>query len=174
MVVKNNFLQILDNDKGQSIIEFVLFLPLLLMSYTLTLSIANAINGSINQQKVTRAYFYYTLQNNSTFPKPYRDGGSEPYYSWKQFGMQIMGWTEELIDNTPVMTCYKFNLPLGKNQADECKKGYSEKTTQYIRIGTVYGACGATYVNNQGDLFRVPSGGVGATILASGESCLIQ
>lgn len=170
-----NFLKILDNEDGQSIIEFVIFLPFLLMMYTTTMSIANAINGSLNQQKVTRAYFYYTLQNNSTFPKPYRNGGSQPYDFWESFGMQIMGWTEKLVNEQPVMTCYKFKLPLGTDKSDSCEKAYQKKTTQFIRVGTVYGACGATYKNTQGSIYRLPSGGPfqGAEV-SSGESCLIK
>lgn len=170
-----NLQNILDNEEGQSVIEFVIFLPLLLMMYTAIMSIANAINGSINQQKVTRAYFYYTLQNNSTFPKPYRDGSSEPYQFWTHFGMQIMGWTEKMINEQPVMTCYKLKLPLGKNKKDSCENAYSERTTQFIRVGTVYGACGATYKNDQGNVYRLPSGGPyqGAEV-STGESCLIK
>lgn len=174
MDVKNNFLDILENEDGQSIIEFVLFLPFLLMTYTLTMSISSAINGSINQQKVTRAYFYYTLQNNSTFPRPYRDGGAQPYYNWQQFGMQIMGWTEKLVNEQPVMTCYKFKLPLGAAKSDKCEKSYKKRTTQYIRVGTVYGACGATYSNQQGQIYRLPSGGIPGATVATGESCLIK
>jgi hypothetical protein len=166
---------ILKSQKGQSIIEFIIFLPFLLMLYTISLSITNAINGSLNQQKVTRAYFYYTLQNNSTFPRPYRDEGAQPYNTWTQFGMQIMGWTEKLINQVPVMTCYKFKLPLGNKAGDECENGYNEKTTQFIRIGTVYGACGATYMRNQGEFHRLPTGGVAdPSIVSSGQSCFIM
>lgn len=175
MDVKKLF-NILDNEEGQSIVEFVIFLPFLLMMYTTIMSIANAINGSINQQKVTRAYFYYTLQNNSTFPRPYRDGGAQPYNSWNHFGMQIMGWTEKLVNEEPVMTCYRFKLPLGQNDDDSCEKSYSERTTQFIRVGTVYGACGTTYKKDQnGKFFRLPSGGPyrGGEV-ATGESCLIK
>lgn len=170
-----NLSNLIENEQGQSVIEFVIFLPLLLMMYTTTMSIANAINGSLNQQKVTRAYFYYTLQNNSSFPKPYRDGSAEPYNYWRHFGMQIMGWTEKLVNEEPVMTCYKFKLPLGKNKSDACEKAYKEKTTQFIRVGTVYGACGATYKNRQGSIYRLPSGGPfpGAEV-STGESCLIK
>ena len=173
MDVKNNFLLITENEDGQSIIEFILFLPFLLMTYTITMSISSAINGAINQQKVTRAYFYYSMQNNSTFPKPYRDG-AEPYYSWNEFGMQIMGWSEKLVSDKPVMTCYKFQLPLGTADTDKCDDSYSKRTTQFIRVGTVYGVCGATYLRDQQNLFRMPVGGMAAGVVSSGEGCLIK
>lgn len=165
--------KIIENEKGQSIIEFVIFLPFLLMMYTVTMSIANAINGSLNQQKVTRAYFYYTLQNNSTFPRPYRGGASQPYNQWGMFGMQIMGWTEKMVNEEPVMTCYKLKLPLGKNKSDSCEKAYQDKTTQYVRIGTVYGACGATYKNDRGSIIRLPAATLAGHV-SSGAGCEIQ
>lgn len=174
MDVKNLF-EIIENEEGQSVIEFVIFLPFLLMMYTATMSIANAINGSLNQQKVTRAYFYYTLQNNSTFPRPYRDGGSQPYNYWTQFGMQIMGWTEKLVNEEPVMTCYKFKIPLGTAKGDSCEKSYRTTTTQYIRVGTVYGACGTTYKNHQDKIYRLPSGGPNpGGLVSTGKACEIQ
>lgn len=144
-VIKN-----LKTDKGQSLIEFVLFLPFMLMIYSVIINVSGAINASLNQQKVTRAYFYYTLQNNSMFPGPSREGG-DPTQGWSTFGMRILGWSTELIDSKPVAPCFKFNIALGESDGDACKDPYSGKSTQYIRVGTVYGACGATYQ-------RTPSG----------------
>ena len=136
------------NQKGQSLIEFVLFLPFIMMMYSVIINVANSINASLNQQKVTRAYFYYNLQNNSTFPKPRRDV-TDPSDSWGTFGMQIIGWAvERNSDGEPVMPCFKFTLPIGDGAEDECKEAYNGRATQHVRVGTVYGACGATYVRN--------------------------
>ena len=137
-------LKILNNDEGQSLIEFVLFLPFMLMIYSVIINVSGAINASLNQQKVTRAYFYYTLQNNSMFPGPSREG-SDPTASWSTFGMRMLGWSTELIDNKPVAPCFKFNIALGESNDDVCEEPYFGKSTQFIRVGTVYGACGATY-----------------------------
>ena len=63
-----------NNQTGQALIELIIFLPLMFMFYSMISGFANAINASINQQKVARAYFYYKVQNNSTIPKP-----SAPY-----------------------------------------------------------------------------------------------
>jgi len=135
------------NEKGQGLVEFLLFLPLMLMLYSTLLALSNSINGSINQQKITRGYFYYRLQNNSTLPVPRRDNQGEPSDSWKVFGMQIMGWSEKLLDNQPVAPCYKLNLPFAEKEEDSCDDAYKETATQFIRVKTVYGVCGATYVN---------------------------
>lgn len=135
--------------KGQALVEFLIFLPFILMMYSLILSISNSINASINQQKITRSYFYFLAAGNSTLPYPGRES-SDPYKSWRQFGMQIMGWSEKLDGKNPVAPCYKFNLLLGNEDGDECESAYTEPTTQFIRIMTVYGICGATYSDNDG------------------------
>ena len=110
MVVKKLFVK--NNQKGQGIIEFLLFLPFILTMYSVILSISNAINASINQQKVARNYWHYRMMNNSTIPRPSRRGGSETADSWRKFGMEIMGWSEKLDGPVPVAPCFKFLLPL--------------------------------------------------------------
>ncbi len=143
------------NDKGQAILEFLLFLPFMLMLYSVTLSIGSAINSSINQQKVTRGYFFYRLQNNSTLPKPRRDG-SEPSDGWQTFGFQIMGWATELRSGSePIAPCFKFRLPLGDSE-DGCEDRYPGETSQFIRTKTVIGICGATYVKNGTEIVPYP------------------
>ena len=161
------------NEEGQALVEFVLFLPFMLMAYSVIMNVSNAINASLNQQKVTRAYFYYRMQNNSTIPKPRRDG-SEPSDSWETFGMQIVGWASEIDGNSPVAACFKFNLPLGTNSDDKCEDGYGTETTQFIRVGTVYGVCGATYLNFDGSKLRLPTGGIQGVNVINDNSCLID
>lgn len=133
---------ILKSDKGQALFEFVMFLPFLVMIYSVVMSIGNSINGSINQQKATRSYFKNRLQNNSNIPKP-----SDAFTRLNEFGMWAIGWAEELqgSQGSPIMTCYKFSIPLGSTENDECKKRYRGTTTQFIRVGTVIGVCGASY-----------------------------
>ena len=164
-------------EEGQALIEFILFFPFLLMMYSVTLSIANSINASINQQKVTRAYFYYRLQNNSTAPTPFRQEGNTAW--WRSSGQHINLWGERQIGDQPLAACFKFNVPLGVDQEDSCETSYQNRATQFIRVGTVYGVCGATYLNAQGNVLRLPNGlvkGQGAspeTVVGPGN-CLIQ
>lgn len=165
--------KILVNSNGQALVEFLLFLPFMLMLYATISSIGNAINGSINQQKAARAYFYYVNQNNSTIPKPIPNNPVED--DWKLFGMQIIGWKEKFADGTtPVATCYKFELPLGETTDDSCDDGYSGKTTQFIRVGTVYGVCGATYSNNGKEIILLPGNSNLLTAVSSVQGCLIE
>lgn len=164
------------NQNGQAMIEFILFLPFMLMMYSVLLSLSNSINASINQQKITRGYFYYRLQNNSMFPRP-RRVGAEAAAGWNSFGMQIMGWAERLEGGiTPVAPCYKFQLPIGTSEDDSCNDGYSGEMTQFVRVATVYGVCGATYVKESGYNILTPMvSSVSSPITpTSNIACLLQ
>jgi hypothetical protein len=164
--------QILKDDKGQALMEFVLFLPFMMMMFLSILSISNSINGSINQQKIVRGYFYYRASNNSTIPRPSRTG-SESSDGWQTFGMQIIGWAERFQGNTPVAPCYKFQLPFADDTEDSCEAAYSTPQTQFIRVQSVYGICGATYTkgaanhNERHPLIANP------TQVTSGSACLL-
>ncbi len=165
------------NQKGQALIEFILFLPFLLMMYSVTMSVANSINASINQQKVTRGYFYYRLQNNATAPVPYRGQAPVPF---QRFGQHVNLWGEKEVADVPVAACFKFNIPLGNREGDTCEDSYSANTTQYIRVGTVYGICGSTYVREGASVVRLPNISLtGSQISSPAEvidenSCLAQ
>lgn len=130
------------NEKGQALLELIIFLPLMFMLYSLISGFANAIYGSINQQKVTRGYFYYRAQNNSTIPKP---DEAKTYQGWNHFGMFFIGWKEYFVGTSPVQPCYKISIPMKPADADKCEEKYSKQTSQFIRVGTAYGVCGATY-----------------------------
>ncbi len=130
------------NQKGQALIELIVFLPLMFTVYAIISGFANAINGSINQQKFTRSYFYYRIQNNSTVPKPDKE---RTYSQFSQFGMYFVGWKLSFVDFQPMAPCYKVSIPMRSAPRDNCTESYSEPNTLYMRVGTVYGVCGATY-----------------------------
>lgn len=162
------------SQKGQGLIEFLMFLPFMLMMYSVILTFSNAMNASINQQKVTRGYFYYRIQNNSMFPQPSRDSGGEPSDAWRYFGMEIMGWAESFEggNNKPVAPCFKLRLPLGTADDDACEEAYGETTTQFIRVASVYGVCGATIENSNSQRIRHPMAG-SAMLVISENACQI-
>ncbi|WPU65591.1 hypothetical protein [Peredibacter starrii] len=163
-----------DQESGQALIELIIFLPLLFTLYTVISGFANAINGSINQQKVTRAYFYYRVQNNSTIPKP--DPSPAPYESWSRFGMFFIGWKLEFQNGEqPVMPCYRISIPLASAPTDKCEDQYTDTNTLFIRVGTVYGMCGATFVNlNRSTYFAPDATGMSFREVVDPGSCLIQ
>ncbi len=168
MAAKNN------NESGQALIEFVLFLPFMFMMYMSILTLGNAINASINQQKITRGFFYYRLANNSTIPRPRREGGAaEPSDGWQSFGMQILGWADTFDGNSPVSPCFKFNLPFD-DEDEECPDTFTEERSQFIRTETVYGICGATYIKDEGSgqNIRQPDGANPSAVI-SADACSI-
>lgn len=156
------------------------------MFYTLVVILGDAIHGSINQQKVTRGYFYYRIQNSPYITRPFRsaDSSNTPLFTnWTTFGMFFIGWADYLEEGrNPIHPCYKLNLPFAAAEGDVCDQRYSQTTTQFIRVGTVYGACGATMarstnVGGTGEYAEHPQGGTGdqivETVINEG-SCLIQ
>jgi hypothetical protein len=135
---KNKFL----TQDGQAIIEMVLFFPLLILLFIYFLNITASINGSINQQKVTRSYFFARLKNNSLFPFSY-DIRLE---NWPYVGMGFIGWKEKFSDgDEPFLACYQAKVPFFSTEETTCSSQYQGNNTNYIRVGTVFGVCGATY-----------------------------
>lgn len=134
------------SEKGQALIELIVFLPLMFTLYSVISGFASAINGSINQQKISRAYFYYRVQNNSTIPKP--TPGDDSYKGWTKYGMFYIGWKDYFKNQaTPVMPCYRVSVPMKLTESDACENAYTQEKTMYVRVGTVYGFCGATFYN---------------------------
>lgn len=134
------------NQKGQALIELIIFLPIMFTLYALISGFANAINGSINQQKIARSYFYFKVQNNSNIIRP---KGSN-WQSWTQFGNYFIGWKEYFQGGQeemgpPMAPCYRISFPIKAAQGDVCEGKYTNQTTQFIRVKTVYGACGGSF-----------------------------
>lgn len=138
------------HEEGQALLELIVFLPLMFTIYAVITGFANAIFGSINQQKAARAYFYYRVQNNSTIPRR-----PDPSVTWNKYGTFFIGWREKTIDRFPVAPCYRISIPVSDPADTNCDEAYSgdpgsSPSTQFMRVGTIYGMCGATYhkVNN--------------------------
>ena len=161
-----------NNQKGQALIELIIFLPIMFMFYSMISGFANAINGSINQQKIARAYFYYRVQNNSTIPKP--DDGNT-HQSWTKFGMFFIGWKDYFESQKPVAPCYRISVPMAASDTDKCEEKYTTNTSMYIRVQTVYGVCGATQMRIDNDVVQVPDSNTGDfTSVYDKASCTIQ
>lgn len=144
-------------EEGQALLELIIFLPLMFTIYAVITGFANAIFGSINQQKAARAYFYYRVQNNSTIPRR-----PDQNASWTKYGTFFIGWREKTIDEFPVAPCYRISIPVTDPADSNCDEQYtadSESTpsTQFMRVGTVYGMCGATYQRQNNLIFHSPN-----------------
>jgi hypothetical protein len=146
----------INNSQGQALIELIIFLPLMITLYSVIGGFASSINGSINQQKIVRSYFYYRAQNNSTIPSP----GSSDWQRWKTFGMFFIGWKDKFVNGeVPVMPCYRISIPFKVDPSDKCEEAYKETKTLWVRVGSIYGLCGATYFSQNNSVYYVPDGG---------------
>lgn len=172
MMAVKDMRKLKSDQKGQALIELIVFLPLMFTLYSVISGFAGSINGSINQQKITRAYFYYRAQNNSTIPKPDED---QVYKSWGRFGMFYIGWKDYFKNQvTPVMPCYRVSIPLKAAPSDACESTYTDDSTLYVRVGTVYGICGATFRQVGNLTYFVPDAdGMSYKELVDPGSCLI-
>jgi hypothetical protein len=166
--------KLINSKKGQALIEFIVFLPIIIGLYSIISGFANAINGSINQQKISRAYFYNRIQNNSNFPGP--SLVEEAYGGWSYFGAFFIGWKEFFKEEgNPLMPCYKVSLPLQNNQQEKCNEGYSDKNTSLIRVGTVFGMCGTSFYHTNGRVFYLPDlPGSDFSLVVDKSSCTIS
>lgn len=168
MGVKKN--RLIKNEDGQAIIEMVIFFPLLALLFMYFLNITASINGSINQQKITRSYFFARLKSNSLYPF----GHDAREADWGYFGMSFIGWSEKFnTSNEPLAPCYSAKVPFFSTDETSCTEKYSGSRTNYIRVGTVFGMCGTTYQMGSGGEYlrgvvKEPSE------VSSWESCTIQ
>ncbi len=176
------------DQRGQALFEFILYLPVLIMMYFMISSIGNSINGSINQQKITRSYYFSRIKNNSYVPKPDWASNPEGYPSdWTEFGMSVIGFKVNVFEpgssEEPEAAC--FQTPISDMPVDNsvqiasnnnaakvftdpgCDSSYSEKRTPNIRVYTVFGICGATYSIKRGHMFVEAQSG-------SLEGCIIN
>lgn len=163
------------NEKGQALLELIIFLPLMFTVYAIITGFANAIFGSINQQKATRAYFYYRVQNNSTIPRR-----PDPGVAWTKYGSFFIGWREKIQDERPLQPCYRISIPVANAADDSCDAEYtapsgSNPSTQFMRVGTVYGFCGATYVRANNVISMAPNrADLNFQTVVDRDSCIIQ
>jgi len=138
----------MNNEKGQAIFEFIVFLPMVLILCGLLVVTGNSINASINQQKATRSYFFQFIQNDSRLPNKRiltRWGTS---VGLRKVGHFSLGWTEKLEGSTPFTACFRYNAMFGDIKPDETcdEPDIEENKSSYIRPATAFGVCGDSYV----------------------------
>lgn len=69
--------------------------------------------------------------------------------------MHFIGWRERFESGDfPVQPCYKLRIPVKGEQ--KCQT-YEGDSTDFIRVGTVFGMCGATYVNAPAGISKSPA-----------------
>ena len=164
-------------EDGQAIFEFVVFLPILLFLFTVIFTIGNSINGSINQQKAVRRYFFYIYKGNSTIPSA-RDLNFLLEQGLKKVGAVSVGWREKSEGggggeggaSSSFATCYPFSKIFSDSEDDDCfEPSVDDGKSNFIRIFTQFGICGESYNVFNGNTFILDHFGRGRS-----DSCTIQ
>jgi hypothetical protein len=148
--------KIIKNEKGQAIFEFVIFLPFLIFIYTAFINIAGAINGSINQQKATRGYFYRILLHDSKAPNrsTMEFLGSQ---GLNVIGNTSIGWRmkEGAGGTSGYGACHKFLAFFGNSSDEECDElRNGEIDSNFVKVFTFYGLCANTYMKSSNGYFK--------------------
>lgn len=142
----NKLKEMLKDEEGQAIFEFIVFVPFYLVFFVIFLTIAGAVNGSINQQKATRGYFYYIVKNDPTVPfksdlEIYASNGVQ------NAGSYAFGWQRSARGTTPIAPCYKIPTILGKSSEEQCEDPLNQglKESNFVKVFTTYGVCSNSY-----------------------------
>lgn len=144
------------NQKGQSLFEFLVFMPLLVMLIGVFYSFGSGLNMSINQQKAVRGYFFHLLKGNSygiNFPDlVYLSNAGV-----KRVGVFSIGWRvkESSGGKQSFGSCFKVSNVLAKNDGEECEGSDrpTEGSSRFIRAFTMYGLCGNSFVESNGSYY---------------------
>lgn len=148
MEITPRFLMTVAKEDGQAIFEFIVFLPFFLILLAILITMGGAINGSINQLKSTRGYFYYLVKNNSNLPS--RDDLDPLEGVISATGMYSIGWRDQSKGGTPLGPCYKvlsFGMSKQGKISEQCadKINTAEQISSYIKVFSVYGVCSTSY-----------------------------
>ena len=158
----------LKKQHGQSLFEFMVFVPFFILLLISLLKFGSSINGSINQQKAVRSYFFYLIKNNSTLPLfqdlgEYRDshGFGQPEH---RVSFSALGWRmgnnpdigpDAHSNETSYSPCYELSSFTNASFGETCGRPGGPSTpsvgniSQFIRIYTVFGLCSASYILNR-------------------------
>ncbi len=158
--------------RGQALMEFIVFIPFLIGFMSLLVTISSSINGSINQQKAARGYFFHILKGNSTVPlsrtvDSLRDEGAT------KVGMFAIIWGDKRKGGRqPVAACYKINSMFAGDLEGECDDpmDHSEQKSNYIKVFSVFGLCGNFYSLVPGTTYFQHNVQYGST----NSACVIQ
>lgn len=147
---------ILNNEHGQALFEAMIFIPILLYLVVMMITIGNSISTSINQNQAARTYTFYIMQGNSDGSGAFDIDRLQGQLS--VLGSFMIGWSEEMAGasgNNPVGANFKIpSLPWAPASDENCKDKSNPEDTSCIKIFTLFGVCGETFVKTEDILFR--------------------
>ena len=131
--------------------EFLFFFPFMVLLLITMLKFASAINGSINQQKAVRSYFFHLLKNNSNLPnlrdlEIYKKDGND----LNKIRMSVLAWRNQEVGPNSYAPCYEMPPFINTGTTETCNdtSGLSslDKTSSFIRVFTAFGICSTNYL----------------------------
>ena len=158
------------NSKGQAVFELVAFMPIFIFLFMLMITVGDAINISINQQKATRRYLHYLLKGNSTFPRS--KNLEDDWQGINAAGMYAIGFAERMDSDQPIAPCFKL-LGLKVDGGEQCIDEQNSGESDFVKIFTTYGVCGNNYIRDPEGNFRTYHnypGSVGWSLKSAGCS----
>jgi hypothetical protein len=73
------------------------------------------------------------------------------------------------------MPCYKVSIPFKDSPKDKCEDAYNSEKSLWVKVGTVYGTCGATFYHKNGEIYYAPEQGDGDfSAVVDQRSCIIM
>lgn len=145
--------QILD-EKGQALFEAMIFIPIFLYLVIMMITIGNSISTAINQNQATRTYTFFLMKGNSDAIGSYDlrsfSGG------FTELGAYIVGWAKSYRNTTnPVSTNFRIpSLPWAPSEDEDCTQKGDPRDTSCIKVFTLYGVCGETYIKRESSFLR--------------------
>ena len=140
---------------GQALLEFLVFVPLFLLLVLSVQAVGHAINASINQEKVTRGYFFFLVSHDSFWP----DGGAlAEFPSLDLMSLDQVGWRERSGGGNgresfagcfPQPTVFGGGNP-GDRDCDDKPRPDDPRGLGMVRVYTSFGLCTATHQRDQG------------------------
>ena len=73
------------------------------------------------------------------------------------------------------MPCYKVSIPFKDSPGDKCEDSYQNDKSLWVKVGTIYGTCGATFFQSNGNVYYAPDqGGADFSAIVDQRSCIIM
>ncbi|MDA9189750.1 hypothetical protein N9O57_02090 [bacterium] len=158
--------EMIKDEKGQSIFEFLMFVPFLIILFATLVKIQGALNSSINQQKAARGYYFNLLRHNSMLPDKNEVAGMMTRAGIQNYGLSLLGWRDysagagdDESSVNPVAACFNLiGISTNNESNDECEDPIPQDKTRVknIRVYTAFGLCSANYSLNGNDIAYNP------------------
>ncbi len=137
----------INNENGQAIFEFIIFLPFFILFFGIMVSVIGSINSSINHQTILRGYFFYSIRNNSTLPFN-QDMNNYLSKGISSVGAYSYGWSKETQGENQLGACFK--TPSLRPRENKCESGIDDTVSGLIKIFSAYGVCSKSYYFKEG------------------------